>query len=88
MIVDIVLRGDLEAARGLLSSLPDVKSVAALDSREGVHTIRVESRDDRDTRETLSRVLVERGFGLLGVGTVDLSLEEIFVQIVTREELD
>jgi len=88
MIVDVVLRGDLEAARALLSSLPDVKSAAALVSKEGVHTIRVESRDDRDTREALSRVLVERGFGLLGVGTVDLSLEEIFVQIVTREELD
>ena len=88
MIVEIVFRGDLETARGVLSSLPDVKSVAEVDSREGVHTIRVESHDDRDTRETLSRVLVERGFGLLGVGTVDLSLEDIFVQIVTREELE
>ena len=88
MIVEIVFRGDLETARGVLSSLPDVKSVAEVDSREGVHTVRVESNDDRDTRETLSRVLVERGFGLLGVGTVDLSLEDIFVQIVTREELE
>jgi hypothetical protein len=48
----------------------------------------VESRDDRDNRENLSRVLVDKGFGLLGLAAIDMSLEEIFVEIVTREELE
>lgn len=88
MVVDVVVRGDEDAARGLISSIPDIKSVSSLHSRGDVHTLRVESRDDRDNRENLSRVLVDKGFGLLGLAAIDMSLEEIFVEIVTREELE
>jgi ABC-2 type transport system ATP-binding protein len=88
MVVDVVLRGDGDAAQRLISSLPDIKNVASVGSRGEVHTLRVESRDDRDARENLSRVLVENGFGLLGLAAIDMSLEEIFVEIVTREELE
>ena len=88
MVVDVVLRGDGDAARRLISSLPDIENVSSVDSRGDVHTLRVESRDDRDARESLSRVLVENGFGLLGLAAIDMSLEEIFVEIVTREELE
>jgi ABC-2 type transport system ATP-binding protein len=87
MIVDVALRGDPDSARRLVSSLPVVKSVESVGSKEDVHTLRVESRDDTDARETLSRALVEAGFGVVGLSTVDLSLEEIFVEIVTREEI-
>jgi hypothetical protein len=72
----------------VVSSLPEIKSVAPLDSRGDVHALRVESAENHDARERLARVLVEKGFGLLGLSAVDMSLEEIFVEIVTREELE
>ena len=88
LVVDVAVRGDSGAARALLSSLPDVKAVAAVASEGDLHTLRVEFLEGRDTRESLSRALVEGGFGLFGLGAVDMSLEEIFVEIVTREELE
>jgi ABC-2 type transport system ATP-binding protein len=88
MVVDLTVRGDLAAVRDTLEALPDVKSIAVLRMGGGdTHVIRIESNDARDIRETLSRALVENGFGVVGLAAVDLSLEEIFVRLVTREEL-
>jgi gliding motility-associated transport system ATP-binding protein len=89
MIVDLTVRGALARAREVISALADVQSVTVLASSEqGTHTIRVESHQNRDIRETLSRAVVESGLGLVGLSAIDLSLEEIFVRLVTREELE
>ncbi len=88
MVVDLTVTGDLGQIQRVLAALPDVKSVAVTQSAGGnTHAIRVESHDQRDIRENLARALVEHGFGLLGLNAIDLSLEEIFVRLVTREEL-
>jgi ABC-2 type transport system ATP-binding protein len=87
MVVDVVLRGDLERARRVLEALPGIREVAAAESTGDTHTVRVELMEQTDVRESISRALVEAGFGLISQGAVDLSLEEIFVQLVTREEL-
>ncbi|MCK4774996.1 MAG: ABC transporter ATP-binding protein, partial [Candidatus Krumholzibacteria bacterium] len=52
------------------------------------HSFRIEATDDTDIREPVSRAVVEQGFGLLGLNTIDLSLEEVFVQLVTKEEIE
>jgi len=89
MVIDVTVRGDLETARKILGSLADVKSVTLLESSAAnTHTMRVESHDNRDIRETLSRAIVDRGLGLLGLSSIDMSLEEIFVRLVTREEFE
>ncbi len=89
MVVEVTVRGALETARAVLGGLADVKSVTVLASPDtDTHTIRIESRDDRDIRETLSRAVVESGLGLVGLGSIDMSLEDIFVSLVTREELE
>jgi ABC-2 type transport system ATP-binding protein len=87
MVVDVSIRGDARAAENLLTGLPGVKSVTVRPGGEDAHTIRIESQEGRDIRESLSRELVEHGFGVLGLAAIDLSLEEIFVRLVTREEL-
>lgn len=87
MVFDLELRGDAEPAARLLSSLDGVKSVVPLDApAEGRIKLRVESQEDRDIRESVSRRVVENGYGLLGLSTIDMSLEDIFVQLVTEEE--
>ena len=51
-----------------------------------VHRLRVESNLGKDIREAVSRALADNGFGLLSLATADLSLEDIFVQLVTGED--
>ncbi len=87
MVFDVELRGGAEPAAKLLSSLDGVKSVVTLDTpAEGRVRFRVESHEDRDIRESVSRRVVENGYGLLSLSTIDMSLEDIFVQLVTEEE--
>jgi ABC-2 type transport system ATP-binding protein len=46
----------------------------------------LESSEDTDIREDISRSIIERGFGLLSMNSIDMSLEDIFVQLVTEEK--
>jgi ABC-2 type transport system ATP-binding protein len=87
MVVDVSVRGDAGAAEHLLAALPGVKSVTLLSRGENARAIRVELHEGSDVRDSLARELVEHGFGVLGLNAVDLSLEEIFVRLVTKEEL-
>ena len=53
---------------------------------EGIVLIRLESSEGTDIREDISRSIVERGFGLIGMNSIDMSLEDIFVHLVTEEK--
>jgi ABC-2 type transport system ATP-binding protein len=87
MALDLMVRGREGDIVPYLESLPDVKSVRRLAGESGdVHKLRLESSDNRDIREVVSRAVVERGFGLLQLKAIDMSLEDIFVQLVTKEE--
>ena len=88
MVIDVVVRGALDEIQTSIASLPGVASVTHLDSTDDqTHTIRVESRENEDIREMLSEAVVVKGFGLLGLKAIDMSLEDIFVQLVTSEEI-
>jgi ABC-2 type transport system ATP-binding protein len=77
----------------------DRKAVAeALQGIQGVTSVELErvvsptanaflvhSRDERDVRRDLARAVVERGWGLLELRSVDMSLEDIFLHLVTEE---
>jgi ABC-2 type transport system ATP-binding protein len=89
MIIQLVARGDRDSLAIRLQSVADIGSVSWIDTRaDNVHTFRVESNANADVRETVARVVVDGGFGLLSLTTSDLSLEEIFVQLVTSEDVD
>jgi ABC-2 type transport system ATP-binding protein len=77
-------RSEVEAA---LSQFPGVLRVEAKDGAGGdVATFVVESERGRDLRRAASRMIVERGWGLLELRPADMTLEEIFIRLVTREE--
>ncbi len=89
LVIDALVRGDREAVTRNIASLPGVRSVDCVESFEDdSHRFRIEANDDADIREPVSRAVVGQGFGLLGLNTIDLSLEEIFVQLVTKEEIE
>ena len=52
----------------------------------GVGTYLVQSRKEKDVRRELARVVAERGWGLLELRVMSISLEEVFVKLVTEEK--
>jgi ABC-2 type transport system ATP-binding protein len=76
--------GDGDAA-GALAALPGVTRVVASEQRGGVAGFEVESARGVDVRRELARAVVTRGWGLLELRPMRMSLEEIFLQVTTEE---
>ena len=83
--VDIEVRGPAEAVRAALEALPQVLSVQ--DRRDGpdVSIFSVDCVLGSDLREEIASTIVRHGWGLRGLRSASVSLEEIFVQLVTAE---
>jgi ABC-2 type transport system ATP-binding protein len=74
--------GDVGAA---LSTIPGVTRVAVADSRGPFTTVEVDSETGRDVRRDLSAAVVNRGWGLLELRPMRMSLEEIFLHLTTED---
>jgi ABC-2 type transport system ATP-binding protein len=77
---------DQEAILGALEGVEGVRCVQrerTLSPKAAAYL--VESEDRRDIRSQLARTIVERGWGLLELRAQDMSLEEIFLELVTEE---
>lgn len=86
MSVEVVARGDFDAMAAVLQEVDGVDAVRRLDSLpEGVVRMLVTSRDDTDVRDAVAARLVSGGFGILGLQSQSLSLEDIFIRLVTDE---
>jgi ABC-2 type transport system ATP-binding protein len=68
-----------------LGAVPGVTRVAAADQRPGSGAYEVESERGRDVRRDLAREIVTRGWGLLELRPMRMSLEEVFLQVTTEE---
>jgi ABC-2 type transport system ATP-binding protein len=68
-----------------LSGLPGVTHVSAADARDGVVGLEVQSEAGRDIRRELAAAIVTRGWGLLELRPLRMSLEEIFLHLTTEE---
>ena len=66
-----------------LQEIPGVTRVAAADHRGDA--FEVESARGRDIRRDIAREVVTRGWGLLELRPMRMSLEEIFLQVTTEE---
>jgi ABC-2 type transport system ATP-binding protein len=76
------LGGDAE---GMLSTIPGVTRVSVSDRRDGIAGFEVESESGRDVRRELAATVVGRGWGLLELRPMRMSLEEIFLQVTTED---
>jgi ABC-2 type transport system ATP-binding protein len=76
--------GGAEAAR-VLEVVPGVTRVSLADQRDGTAGYEVESAKGQDVRRELARAVVTRGWGLLELRPVRMSLEEIFLHLTTEE---
>ena len=68
-----------------LAGVPGVTRITQADHRPESGAFEVESERGRDVRRDLAREVVMRGWGLLELRPMRMSLEEIFLQVTTEE---
>ena len=69
----------------VLTGVAGVTRVTAADMRTGSGAFEIESERGRDIRRDVAREVVTRGWGLLELRPMRLSLEEVFLQVTTEE---
>ena len=72
-------------AAAAIGQVAGVTRVAPADQRQGSGAFEVESERGRDVRRDLAREIVTRGWGLLELRPMRMSLEEVFLQVTTEE---
>jgi ABC-2 type transport system ATP-binding protein len=92
--IRVRVRGPREEVEAFLGAIPGVTSVRAKDAAgtdgapsapDGIGEFLVASAPGEDLREEVARRIVGRSWGLLELGTLGMSLEEIFLKLTTRE---
>jgi len=58
---------------------------ASPDTRDGVLGLEIESEAGRDIRRELAAAIVNRGWGLLELRPMRMSLEDVFLKLTTQE---
>jgi len=81
--ISIQVRGGLERLTSALEAHDGVQKVTLCDRGRG--GLLVETDRSRDLRPEIARIVLEQGLDLLELKLVDLSLEDIFMQLVTEE---
>jgi ABC-2 type transport system ATP-binding protein len=68
-----------------LQGIAGITRVTAADQRQNSGAFEVECERGRDVRRELAREIVNRGWGLLELRPMRMSLEEVFLQVTTEE---
>ena len=81
-----VLLGDASAVEPALDVIRSIAGVAlAREDTGGDPALVVESKPEKDLRAEMARRLIDSGLPLLEIYNEELSLEDIFIQLVTEE---
>ena len=85
--VQVEIRGPEDQVTRALKSIRGVTNVTS-DPDGDRGTFIVEAKRGLDLRSTISKVVISNGWSLLTVQLVGMSLEEIFVKLITNEDLE
>lgn len=84
--IALVVEGTREAVRDKLAAIDGVLSVqTAQNGDDRTSTFTVECKLGTDLRRTLAETVVSQGWGLLELRGVSMSLEDVFINLVTQE---
>ena len=86
--IRLLIRGPMREVAAAIRDLNGVESVEYETGANGATRFNVSARINRDVREDLAKLIVNRGWGLLEMQPIGLSLEEVFVKLTTKEELE
>src|SRR5258708_6638621 len=82
------VRGEQGPAFDVLRGVPGVARIHPKSDGPGVAVFEVEAEAGKDIRADLAWALVTKGFGLLGLQQVGMSLEEIFLHLTTTDTVE
>jgi ABC-2 type transport system ATP-binding protein len=71
-----------------LTAVPGVRKVAIADRHPSFVGYEIEAEMNQDVRRDVARAIVDRGWGLLELRPMRMSLEEIFLQLTTEEQAE
>jgi len=83
--ISITVDGPIEEVREKLLVVDGVLGVQAENSAGNKTTYIVECKLESDLRRELAKMVVSNGWGLLELRAVSLSLEDVFINLTTRE---
>jgi gliding motility-associated transport system ATP-binding protein len=83
--VHIQVKGSAESLRDSISSIKGVKNVEIEPREDNLVTADIESERGADLRAQIAARVVNKGLELLEMRAVNLSLEDIFMQLTTEE---
>ncbi len=84
--IELELRGPVDSLQSLLTPIPHIKGVVVGAPHEGHHSVAIETDGTQEIRHIIARKVVEAGFELYQLKAQSMSLEEIFLQLTTKEE--
>ena len=73
-------------ATSTLQGLPGVRHVTSSAQTGALTTYEIDAEPNHDVRRDVARAIVDRGWGLLELRPMRMSLEEIFLQLTTEEQ--
>ncbi len=83
--LQVTIRGAVDDVAALLRGIPGVVDAKMKGTGDGASTWIVSSDLDHDVREAVSAGVIGKGLGLLELAPVGMSLEQIFLELTTRE---
>ncbi len=84
--ISLTVEGPSDAICEKFKSVDGVLSVQAATESEGPVTFTIESKLNSDLRPVLAAVVVNEGWKLLDLRGVSMSLEDVFINLITKEE--
>ena len=84
----LVVRRAADSEVAAIRALPGVRTVRFGGERQGGVAFEVEAVPGADLAEPLARLALERGLGLCEVAPIGKSLEAVFIELTTREDVD
>jgi ABC-2 type transport system ATP-binding protein len=81
----VQVAGD-SATADTLRGVSGVRAVATVDGTPALTGFEIEAEPGADIRREIARTIVNRGWGLLELRPMRMSLEEIFLQLTTEEQ--
>jgi ABC-2 type transport system ATP-binding protein len=86
--VRLEVRGEASGLRDAVASVGGVKGVEITSDADGLVKAEVESETGADLRAQIAKRIVNKGFDLLEMRAVKMSLEDIFMQLTTEEQAE
>lgn len=86
--LEILVKGSLEQAQDILSSIPEIANIDVGESQEeGAVLLILEARENADIREKVFRAFAKAECPLLAMQKIQTTLEDVFLELTQQKEV-